>query len=64
APARLELAVPVLDRRVADWLSALVDRLTVLAPVDDLTAVGLWYSQFEQLSDAQVLELLARVRAR
>jgi putative phosphoribosyl transferase len=61
-PARLELAVPVLDRRLLEWLSSLVDRLTVLAPVDELTAVGLWYARFEQLSDAQVLELLARVR--
>jgi putative phosphoribosyl transferase len=61
-PARLELAVPVLDRCLLDWLSPLVDRLTVLAPVDDLTAVGLWYAHFEQLSDAEVLELLARVR--
>ncbi|MEX1316784.1 MAG: phosphoribosyltransferase family protein [Synechococcaceae cyanobacterium] len=61
-PSRLELAVPVVDRRVAAGLSPLVDRLTVLAPVEDLTAVGLWYSHFEQLSDAQVLELLARVR--
>jgi putative phosphoribosyl transferase len=63
-PSRLELAVPVVDRRVAATLSGLVDRLTVLAPVDDLTAVGIWYARFEQLSDVQVLETLARVRGR
>lgn len=61
-PARLELAVPVVDRRVAAGLARLVDRLTVLAPVDDLTAVGVWYSRFEQLRDDQVLEQLARLR--
>ncbi len=61
-PSRLELAVPVADRGVADWLASLVDRLTVLAPVHDLTAVGLWYRRFEQLSDAQVIDQLARLR--
>nr|MCU0529034.1 phosphoribosyltransferase [Cyanobium sp. Prado107] len=60
-PSRLELAVPVADLSVANWLAALVDRLTVLAPVHDLTAVGLWYRRFEQLSDAQVLDQLARL---
>jgi putative phosphoribosyl transferase len=61
-PSRLELAVPVADVRVAERLSALVDRLTVLAPVHDLIAVGLWYRRFEQLSDGQVLEQLASLR--
>jgi predicted phosphoribosyltransferase len=35
-----------------------VDRLEALAVVADLRAVGLWYRDFDQLSDAQVLEML------
>jgi putative phosphoribosyl transferase len=35
-----------------------VDRLVVLAVVDDLQAVGLCYEHFEQLRDEQVLALL------
>jgi putative phosphoribosyl transferase len=61
-PASLQLAVPVADRQVLARLAALVDRTTVLAAVFDLQAVGLWYRHFEQLTDAQVLELLAAAR--
>jgi len=57
-PASLTLAVPVVDRDVVGDLDPLVDRLEALAVVEDLRAVGLWYRDFAQLSDAQVLELL------
>ncbi len=57
-PASLSLAVPVVDRCVVGELEPLVDRLEVLALVDNLRAVGLWYEHFEQLQDQQVLELL------
>lgn len=63
-PASLQLAVPVADRQVLARLAELVDRSTVLAAVFDLQAVGLWYRHFEQLTDAQVLELLAAARRR
>jgi putative phosphoribosyl transferase len=56
--------VPVADRQVLARLAALVERTTVLAAVADLQAVGLWYRHFEQLTDAQVLELLAAARRR
>lgn len=57
-PASLTLAVPVVDRDVVADLDPLVDRLEALAVVDDLRAVGLWYRDFGQLSDGEVLELL------
>lgn len=57
-PASLTLAVPVVDREVVGDLQPLVDRLEALAVVDDLRAVGLWYGDFEQMRDQQVLDLL------
>lgn len=61
-PASLALAVPVVDREVADELGRLVERMEALAIVSELQAVGLWYVHFEQLSDRQVLALLQGCR--
>jgi putative phosphoribosyl transferase len=61
-PASLTLAVPVVDREVAEELAPLVNRLEALAPVDDLRAVGLWYEDFNQLSDREVIALLGQNR--
>jgi len=61
-PASLELAVPVADRQVLASLAPLVNRITVLAAVADLEAVGVWYRSFDQLSDGEVLALLAAAR--
>lgn len=61
-PRRLILAVPVVASRVLHELRDLVDEAVVLAPVDDLIAVGCHYFRFEQLSDADVLNLLASCR--
>lgn len=58
-PARLVLAVPVLDRLLSPRLTPLVDQLVTLAEVDDLRAVGYWYQHFEAVPDGQVLGLLA-----
>jgi putative phosphoribosyl transferase len=60
APATLELAVPVADREVLASLAPLADRITVLAAVPWLEAVGLWYRHFDQLSDRAVQALLAQ----
>jgi putative phosphoribosyl transferase len=59
-PASLVLAVPVVDQRVVPLLQPLLDELVPLAVVDHLRAVGEWFSHFEQLSDQQVLDLLAQ----
>lgn len=58
-PSRLVLAVPVIDRRVADALQPQLDQLVALAEVDDLWAVGAWYQRFEPVSDGEVLQLMA-----
>jgi len=56
--------VPVLDRQVAIQLRPLVDQLIAVAEVDDLQAVGAFYDNFEQLSDAAVLSLLEQTNAK
>lgn len=58
-PSQLVLAVPVIDRRVADALRPQLDQLVALAEVDDLWAVGAWYQRFEPVSDGEVLQLMA-----
>lgn len=58
-PSSLTLAVPVVDRTVAERLAQLVDHLEALACVDQLEAVGVWYETFNQLTDHEVVELLA-----
>ena len=60
-PARLILAVPVVTRRVLAELEPLLDEAVVLAPVDDLLAVGCHYFRFEQLSDNDVLALPLKI---
>jgi putative phosphoribosyl transferase len=62
APACVHLAVPVADRQVLDTLAPLVEGVSVLAAVSNLEAVGVWYRHFEQLTDAEVLALLAGAR--
>ena len=57
-PRTLVLAVPVVDRAVAARLATLVDAWIAVAVVDDLQAVGAYYEDFSQLSDAAVLALL------
>ena len=59
-PSRLVLAVPVIDRSVADRLRPQVDHLIALEEVNELWAVGAWYERFEQVSDREVLALMAR----
>lgn len=56
---RLVLAVPVIDRQVAQALKPALDDLVALATVDDLWAVGAWYQHFDAVQDQQVISILA-----
>ena len=62
-PAELVLAVPVLDRRLLEELRPLVDALIAVVAVDNLRAVGAFYADFHQLSDDDVMALLAASNA-
>ncbi|MEV0199277.1 phosphoribosyltransferase family protein [Nonomuraea sp. NPDC050691] len=61
-PATLTLAVPVGARETVRALREEADDVVVLAMPPDFHAVGQWYAHFDQLSDADVLDLLAQGR--
>lgn len=62
-PARLVIAVPVASADTCRALRTHVDDLVCLETPSPFYAVGLWYEDFAQTTDAEVRELLDR-RAR
>jgi putative phosphoribosyl transferase len=62
--ARVVLAVPVAARTAVRELRAEADEVVVLIEVGGAFAVGEWYDDFNQTSDAEVLERLAAGRRR
>ncbi len=64
-PARLVVAVPVAPPDTCRSLRALADDIVCLQSPEAFHAVGLWYERFDQTSDDEVIDLLARAdRAR
>ncbi len=61
-PARIVVAVPVIDPGVARRLRPMVDQLVALIEPQPLEAVGLWYVNFDQTEDAEVQACLAAAR--
>jgi putative phosphoribosyl transferase len=61
-PRRLVLAVPVCALQTAELLRPEADDLICLLAPDNLEAVGLWYRNFEQTSDEEVVRLLEEGR--
>ncbi|HET6260721.1 MAG TPA: phosphoribosyltransferase family protein [Chloroflexia bacterium] len=62
APARLVLAVPVCAPQTAQALRAQVDDLVYVEMPHNFGAVGLWYRNFDQTTDEEVVDLLSRAR--
>ena len=63
-PARVVAAVPVGASSTCRELEALADEVVCGRTPDPFSAVGLWYEDFDQISDAEVRDLLARARPR
>jgi predicted phosphoribosyltransferase len=63
-PARIVVAVPIASRDTCELLRDEVDDVICAATPDPFYAVGLWYENFEQLTDEEVRELLARASDR
>jgi len=61
-PARLVLAVPVGAAETVRAMDAEADDAAVLAAPWSFRAVGQWYRDFEQLTDADVISWLDRAR--
>lgn len=59
-PRELILAVPVVGVSTCEELAAEVDQIIYVMKPENLYAIGHWYDNFEQTTDAEVCELLAR----
>jgi len=57
-PARIVVAVPVASAATAEELSQEVDEVVCVQTPEPFYAVGSWYKDFSQTSDAEVHELL------
>ncbi|MGF1473213.1 MAG: phosphoribosyltransferase [Rubrobacteraceae bacterium] len=57
-PRRIVLAVPVCAKETAGNLSRQVEDFVCLEIPADLWAIGLWYRDFHQIPDEEVVELL------
>lgn len=61
-PKKLVLAVPVGPADTINALRSEVEDVVCLLPVNDLGAVGVWYDDFAQVSDDEVVSILQRAR--
>lgn len=61
-PARLVLAIPVAPHQIVERLRQEADQTVCLDTPADFFAVGQFYRQFPQLSDAEVITLLTEAR--
>jgi putative phosphoribosyl transferase len=59
-PGRIVVAVPTAARETCDQFRDVVDEVVCVITPDPFHAVGLWYEDFEQTSDQEVRDLLAR----
>ena len=62
-PRHLILAAPVCAAQTAELFVPRVDELVCLISPSDLGAIGFWYKNFEQTSDAEVVQLLEKARS-
>lgn len=62
-PAHIVIAVPVAPADTLAVLRPQVDDLVCLAVPDNFRAIGLWYTDFSQVADAEVREILERTWA-
>jgi len=63
-PRRVVLAAPVVAREAAAELRAEVDDLVYVEAPEDFVAVGLWYRNFGQTTDEEVVRYLERAAVR
>lgn len=59
-PSKIVVAVPVGERMTCAELTALADEIICPEKPENFSAVGLWYSDFSQVTDKEVIDLLER----
>ena len=59
-PQRIVVAVPVAASESCEELAGLVDEMICLYTPEPFRAVSVWYEQFDQTSDDEVIDLLSR----
>ena len=63
-PARVIAAAPVASREACEMLRHSADACVCVMSPDPLYGVGMWYDDFSQTSDAEVIETLERAARR
>jgi putative phosphoribosyl transferase len=63
-PAAVIAAVPVASREACAMVAAAADECVCAMTPSPFHGVGMWYTDFSQTTDAEVLELLAQANAR
>jgi putative phosphoribosyl transferase len=63
-PTRIIVAVPVAEVDICDRIQSLVDDFVCPMRPDSLLAVGSWYEDFSQTTDADVQLLLANIKTK
>lgn len=62
-PQKVVLATPVCAFEVAENLRSLVNDFVCLSMPYEFSAISVWYKNFEQVSDEEVVELLKKAKA-
>lgn len=62
SPAEIVVAVPVASPDVCEEFEQLADDVVCLATEHPFGAVGMWYEDFDQTTDQEVIDLLAKAR--
>lgn len=63
-PARIVVAAPVGARETCERLTTLADEVVCAQTPEPFSAVGLWYTKFDQTTDEEVIDLLNRASQR
>ena len=63
-PASIIIAVPVAARETCEEMAKIVDRIICPLKPINFYAVGLWYENFSQVSDGEVIALLEKSNSR
>lgn len=62
-PAQIVVAVPVASPHVCDEFARVVDDMACILTPEPMGAVGMWYQDFSQTTDAEVRDLLQQAFA-